>query len=127
MSDTDTDADASSSSSPLYTPTSSLYSSFTTHDIPPSPRISLDASRPDSPGSDDPWGSSSETDSTDSDAEEEWRESLRQLEMFAGLVLMPLVGKFLGRRCAYWGESLLESPGGGRCGLTSGRQCGRGL
>ncbi|RPA87592.1 hypothetical protein BJ508DRAFT_410355 [Ascobolus immersus RN42] len=47
---------------------------------------------------------SSYDDSSDdeADAEEEWQESLRQLELFANIVLMPLVGKWVGRRCAYW-------------------------
>ncbi|KAM5453225.1 hypothetical protein MaudCBS49596_003004 [Microsporum audouinii] len=39
----------------------------------------------------------------ESDAEAEWRESIQQLEMLLTLVLIPFVGKFLGRKCAYWG------------------------
>lgn len=37
-----------------------------------------------------------------SDAEAEWRESIEQLELLLTLVLVPFVGKYLGRRCAYW-------------------------
>ncbi|KAJ5692539.1 hypothetical protein N7462_001962 [Penicillium macrosclerotiorum] len=37
-----------------------------------------------------------------SDAEEEWRESIEQLELLLTMVLVPFVGKYLGRRCAYW-------------------------
>ncbi|BDD63605.1 hypothetical protein MPDQ_004257 [Monascus purpureus] len=37
-----------------------------------------------------------------SDAEEEWRESIEQLELLLTMVLVPFVGKFLGRKCAYW-------------------------
>ncbi|PYH89837.1 hypothetical protein BO71DRAFT_335756 [Aspergillus ellipticus CBS 707.79] len=37
-----------------------------------------------------------------SDAEEEWQESLEQLELLLTMVLVPFVGKFLGRKCAYW-------------------------
>ncbi|RAH66458.1 uncharacterized protein BO66DRAFT_394598 [Aspergillus aculeatinus CBS 121060] len=37
-----------------------------------------------------------------SDAEEEWRESLEQLEMLLTMVFVPFVGKYLGRKCAYW-------------------------
>jgi len=39
-----------------------------------------------------------------SDAEREWRESLQQLELLLTMVLMPYLGKYFGRRCAYWGE-----------------------
>ena len=40
---------------------------------------------------------------SESDAEEEWRESMQQLELLLTMVLIPFVGKFLGRKCAYWG------------------------
>lgn len=39
-----------------------------------------------------------------SDAEREWRESLQQLELMLTLVLIPYLGKYFGRKCAYWGE-----------------------
>ncbi|PWY92772.1 hypothetical protein BO70DRAFT_357914 [Aspergillus heteromorphus CBS 117.55] len=42
------------------------------------------------------------SDYSDSDAEEEWRESIEQLELLLTMVLVPFVGKFLGRKCAYW-------------------------
>ncbi|PYI02070.1 hypothetical protein BO78DRAFT_464197 [Aspergillus sclerotiicarbonarius CBS 121057] len=42
------------------------------------------------------------SDSDYSDAEEEWRESIEQLELLLTMVLVPFVGKFLGRKCAYW-------------------------
>lgn len=46
-----------------------------------------------------------------SDAEEEWRESIEQLELLLSMVIVPFVGKFLGRKCAYWGMfSNLSSP-----------------
>jgi len=38
-----------------------------------------------------------------SDAEREWRESLQQLELLLTMVLVPYVGKYFGRKCAYWG------------------------
>lgn len=41
----------------------------------------------------------------DSDAEREWKESLHQLELLLTMVIIPFVGKFLGRKCAYWGMS----------------------
>ncbi|KAJ5153330.1 uncharacterized protein N7482_009808 [Penicillium canariense] len=37
-----------------------------------------------------------------SDAEAEWRESIEQLELLLTMVLVPFIGKYLGRRCAYW-------------------------
>ncbi len=39
----------------------------------------------------------------DSDAEREWKESLQQLELLLTIVIIPFAGKFLGRKCAYWG------------------------
>ncbi|OAL52985.1 hypothetical protein IQ07DRAFT_584977 [Pyrenochaeta sp. DS3sAY3a] len=38
-----------------------------------------------------------------SDAEREWRESLQQLELLLTMVMVPYVGKYFGRKCAYWG------------------------
>lgn len=37
-----------------------------------------------------------------SDAEEEWRESMEQLELLLTMVLVPFIGKYLGRKTAYW-------------------------
>ncbi|KAL5041744.1 hypothetical protein BDW71DRAFT_162499 [Aspergillus fruticulosus] len=42
-------------------------------------------------------------DSDYSDAEAEWQESIEQLELLLTMVIVPVVGKYLGRRCAYWG------------------------
>lgn len=39
----------------------------------------------------------------ESDAEREWRESLQQLELLLTMVLVPYLGKYFGRKCAYWG------------------------
>lgn len=39
-----------------------------------------------------------------SDAQAEWEESLRQLEQLLTFVLIPVVGKFFGRRFAYFGK-----------------------
>jgi hypothetical protein len=41
-----------------------------------------------------------------SDAEEQWRESLQQLELLLTMVLVPFIGKYAGRKCAYWGTFL---------------------
>lgn len=38
-----------------------------------------------------------------SDAEREWRESLQQLELMLTLLLIPYIGKYFGRKFAYWG------------------------
>jgi len=38
-----------------------------------------------------------------SDAEREWRESLQQLELLLTMVVVPFVGKYFGRKAAYWG------------------------
>lgn len=40
-----------------------------------------------------------------SDAEREWRESLQQMELLLTMVLVPYIGKYFGRKCAYWGTS----------------------
>ncbi|KAJ5623294.1 hypothetical protein N7490_011899 [Penicillium lividum] len=37
-----------------------------------------------------------------SDAEAEWRESIEQLELLLTMVLVPFIGKYMGRKCAYW-------------------------
>lgn len=40
-----------------------------------------------------------------SDAERQWHESLEQLELLLTMVLVPYLGKYFGRKAAYWGES----------------------
>ncbi|KAF8458153.1 hypothetical protein BGX38DRAFT_1156090 [Terfezia claveryi] len=50
--------------------------------------------------------SDSETSDSEDEAEREWRESLKELELLASMVLVPFLGKWVGRRCAYWGEFL---------------------
>lgn len=55
---------------------------------------------------------SSETDSEyESDAQKEWERSLDQLQLLLTMVLVPFVGKYLGRKFAYW--SMLYSILGG--------------
>ena len=50
--------------------------------------------------------------SDDSDGEEyrlaqqEWEESLEQLAQIVSVVLLPFLGKWLGRRWSYWGKSM---------------------
>ena len=61
----------------------------------------------------DPDQSSSSSESSyDEDEEaamiqEEWEESLRQMEMVLSIVIFPFFGKWYGRRFSYWGESFL--------------------
>jgi hypothetical protein len=37
-------------------------------------------------------------------AQQEWEESLRQLNLLVSVVLLPYFGKWLGRRWSHWGE-----------------------
>lgn len=39
----------------------------------------------------------------ESDAEREWHESLQQLELLLSMVIVPYMGKYFGRKFAYWG------------------------
>jgi hypothetical protein len=48
--------------------------------------------------------SSADDDEYVSDAEREWRESLEQIELALTMILVPVMGKYLGRKAAYWGE-----------------------
>jgi hypothetical protein len=38
-------------------------------------------------------------------AQQEWEESLEQLAQIVSIVLLPFLGKWLGRRWSYWGET----------------------
>ncbi|RMZ84292.1 hypothetical protein DV738_g710, partial [Chaetothyriales sp. CBS 135597] len=40
---------------------------------------------------------------SESDAEREWKESLQQIELLLSLVIVPYLGKYFGRRFAFWG------------------------
>jgi hypothetical protein len=55
-------------------------------------------------------GSTIDSDSElgESDADREWKESLQQLELLLTMVVVPYLGKYVGRKCAYWGESYCE-------------------
>lgn len=49
--------------------------------------------------------SSSDTDSDseyESDAQKEWERSLDQLQLLLTMVMVPFIGKYLGRKFAYW-------------------------
>jgi hypothetical protein len=46
----------------------------------------------------------SSDDGMSSDAQKEWEESLQQIELLLTMVVVPYVGKYFGRKCAYWSE-----------------------
>lgn len=54
---------------------------------------------PSEPDSDD----ATVSEASESDAEREWKESLQQLELLLSMVLVPYLGKYFGRKFAYWG------------------------
>jgi len=69
----------------------------------------VDPPSPDDDGDVDSLPESGETSSVDedrdlSDAEREWRESLQQLELLLTMVLIPYIGKYFGRKLAFWGK-----------------------
>lgn len=58
----------------------------------------------DSLPSTDTHSSLDDDDETDSDADREWRESLQQIELLLTMVIVPYLGKYFGRKAAYWGK-----------------------
>lgn len=63
-------------------------------------------SLPSEPDSDDVTISDEDS---ESDAEREWKESLQQLELLLSMVIVPYMGKYFGRKFAYWGwKHLME-------------------
>ena len=71
--------------------------SFVIHDISPSEKDEVDSL---------PSISSSLLDSDDdSDAQEEWDRSLEQLQLILTMIVVPWVGKYFGRKFAYWSKS----------------------
>jgi hypothetical protein len=65
---------------------------------------------PSSPDEIDSLPSSATSSSADddeylSDADREWKESLQQLELLLTMVMVPYLGKYFGRKFAYWGTS----------------------
>jgi len=78
-------------------------SSFVFEGDPSSPLRGNDSDDLDSLPSTDTH-SSLDDDELDSDAEREWRESLQQIELLLTMVVVPYLGKYFGRKAAYWGE-----------------------
>lgn len=85
-------------SGPLSLPVMSLSNSASFIDAASSSESELD-SLPSSS-----TGSSVDDDEFISDAEREWRESLQQIELMLTMIIVPVMGKYFGRKCAYWGE-----------------------
>jgi len=53
---------------------------------------------------------SSDLDSEEeSDAQKEWEASLQQLELLLTMVVVPYLGKYFGRKCAFWSELQTDS------------------
>jgi hypothetical protein len=106
-------------SSGFITPTSSLLPRSLSFSSPPEPMSSSestsfilegppthDSDDVDSLPSTDDHSSLDDGTELDSDAEREWRESLQQIELLLTMVVVPYLGKYFGRKCAYWGELL---------------------
>lgn len=49
-----------------------------------------------------------ESDGEESDADKEWKESLQQLELLLSMVIVPYMGKYFGRKFAYWGKHTMH-------------------
>ncbi|KAI4246846.1 MAG: hypothetical protein L6R42_009796 [Xanthoria sp. 1 TBL-2021] len=81
----------------------SSYIEATTPSSPPSSPSEID-SLPSSPTTSTLQNEDSdEEEEGESDAEREWKESLQQLELLLTMVVVPYMGKYFGRKCAYWG------------------------
>lgn len=87
-----------------YTPPSKGHSS-SSHIYPPSPSAAASSSSFSSSDDDD---DSSSTSSYDSEllelqaAEREWEENVRQLQLAVSVLILPTIGKWLGRRWSYF-------------------------
>jgi hypothetical protein len=46
-----------------------------------------------------------DSDDDDYDAQREWETNLEQLQMLLTMVLVPFVGKYFGRKFAYWSKA----------------------
>jgi len=81
-------------------------------DAPPPSRNLFRRSSTQSADSDDGSSSSeSDTSSSSKDSEalqKEFDESMKQLQMLLTIVVMPFIGKWMGRKVAYWSE--LSTP-----------------
>ncbi len=65
---------------------------------------------PDSVVSIDSYFSSDDSDDEEYRlAQKEWEESLEQLAQIVSVVLLPFLGRWLGRRWSYWGTSMIHT------------------
>lgn len=92
---------STSGPSPGYSPSASAYMVSSNYNTYHSYSDDEVASLPSESTSGSDVGSLSDDDY--SDADEEWKESIQQLELLLTMVLVPFIGKYMGRRCAYWG------------------------
>jgi len=83
-------------------PSSSTYIVPSNFPLSPSDNDEI-ASLPSEPTSSDDDDDVTISDDDYSDAEEQWKESIQQLELLLTMVLVPFIGKYFGRKCAYWG------------------------
>ena len=79
----------------------------------PDSEVNSLASLPDSAESDSIEESTDDGEGRLVDAEREWKESLQQLELLLTLVVVPYMGKYFGRKCAFWCEFLSSMFGSG--------------
>jgi hypothetical protein len=63
-----------------------------------------DLPSPSVPDSDEVTTSDDDEYNGESDAEREWKESVEQLELLLSMVIVPYLGKYFGRKFAYWGR-----------------------
>jgi hypothetical protein len=58
------------------------------------------------------------SDVSDSDAQAEWERSLEQLQLILTMMIVPWMGKYFGRKFAYWSKSSLASARSSADSLT---------
>lgn len=84
---------------------SSENSSFLLASNPDFSQANIDEEIDSLPSSDDDDDSTvADSEEFHSDAEKQWRESLQQLELLLTMVVVPYIGKYFGRKAAYYGK-----------------------
>ncbi|KAI0673434.1 hypothetical protein C8Q78DRAFT_1076446 [Trametes maxima] len=63
-----------------------------------------------------------DSDEEDRLAEQEWQESLQQLQQLFAIVLLPYLGKFLGRRWSHWAYARYVRLGLGKSFFLGGEK-----
>jgi hypothetical protein len=72
---------------------------------PPNEPITSSSADEDDEDVDSLPSSTDSSEEEESDAERQWIESLQQLELLLTMVVVPYIGKYFGRKCAYWSET----------------------